>query len=175
MRLQVTCTRATSGHRDVPTCPNSEDLRGTVVSGYCAVTRSFQTMVWRTYLIYLVYDIRCTYTFAIPSIVFALVFSLPPNRSSDPGLHSRLISPLPTTVRALHFYRETKKDQLLKAPASSVGKHNSTRVDEGRKSCNLLAIKNARHESQWGEGEKSLLCGPGSELRLGRTEKEGRR
>ena len=35
----------------------------------------------------------------------------------------------------LHF-----KDQLLRAP--SVGKHNSTRVDEGRKSWNLLA----RHE-----------------------------
>lgn len=103
MRLQVTCTRATSGHRDVPTCPNSEDLRGTVVSGYCAVTRSFQTMVWRTYLIYLVYDIRCTYTFAIPSIVFALVFSLPPNRSSDPGSYTRPFSPRSTAVRAFSF------------------------------------------------------------------------
>ena len=30
-------------------------------------------------------------------------------------------------------------DQLLRAP--SVGNHNSTRVDEGRKSWNLLAIK----------------------------------
>ena len=34
---------------------------------------------------------------------------------------------------------EKKKDQLLKAP--SVGRHNLTRVDEERKSCNLLAIK----------------------------------
>ena len=33
-------------------------------------------------------------------------FSLPPIRNSDPGSHSRLISPPPTTVRALHFYRQ---------------------------------------------------------------------
>ena len=34
-------------------------------------------------------------------------FSLPPSRNSDPGSHSRLFSPLPTTVRALpFFYRE---------------------------------------------------------------------
>ena len=33
-------------------------------------------------------------------------FSLPPSRSSDPGSHSRLFFPLPTTVRALQFYRE---------------------------------------------------------------------
>ena len=34
-------------------------------------------------------------------------FSLPPmnSRDSDPGSHSRLFSPLPTTVRASHFYR----------------------------------------------------------------------
>ena len=30
-------------------------------------------------------------------------FSLPPSRNSDPGPHSRLVSPLPATVRALHF------------------------------------------------------------------------
>ena len=35
--------------------------------------------------------------------------------------------------------RRKKKDQLLRAP--SVGKHNSTRVDEGRKSSNIIAIK----------------------------------
>ena len=38
--------------------------------------------------------------------MFALLFSLPPSSNSDPGSHSRLFSPLPTTVRALHFYRE---------------------------------------------------------------------
>ena len=37
------------------------------------------------------------------------------------------------------FAKTKKKDQLLRAP--SVGKHHSTRVDEGRKSWNLLAIK----------------------------------
>ena len=41
----------------------------------------------------------------IPFIFFALFF-LSPSRNSDPGSHSRLFSPLPTTVRALHFYRE---------------------------------------------------------------------
>ena len=35
--------------------------------------------------------------------IFALLFSLPPSHNSDPGSHSRLFSPLPTTVRALHF------------------------------------------------------------------------
>ena len=39
----------------------------------------------------------------------------------------------------LNLFAKIKKDQLLKAPR--VGKHNSTRVDERRKSYNLLAIK----------------------------------
>ena len=34
--------------------------------------------------------------------------------------------------------KRKEKDQLLRA--TSVGRHNSTRVDEGRKSRNLLAI-----------------------------------
>ena len=41
----------------------------------------------------------------------------------------------------LNLFAKIKKDQLLKAPTNSVGKHNSTRVGEGRKSRNLLAIK----------------------------------
>ena len=52
---------------------------------------------------------------------------------------------------------------MLRAP--SVGRYTSTRVDEGRKSGNLLAKKNAR-------GQKSLLCEPGSELRLGTRERK---
>ena len=52
-----------------------------------------------------------------------------------------------------------------------MGKHNSTRVDEGRKSSNLFAKKNARHEPWWAGGKKNLLCDPGSELRLGGREK----
>ena len=39
----------------------------------------------------------------IYDIIFALLFSLPPSRNSDPGSHSMLFSPLATTVRALHF------------------------------------------------------------------------
>ena len=61
------------------------------------------------------YVVRCVttrfflfYFICIPFIVFAPLFSLPSinSRNSDPGSHSRLFSPLPTTVRALHFYRE---------------------------------------------------------------------
>ena len=39
----------------------------------------------------------------------------------------------------LNLFARKKKDQLLRAP--SVGNHNSMRVDEGRKSGNLLAKK----------------------------------
>ena len=62
------------------------------------------------------------------------------------------------------FAKIKKKDQLLRAP--SVGKRNSTRVDERRKSWNLLAIK-CKGRTSWVGSEKSLLCDPGSELRLG--------
>ena len=43
--------------------------------------------------------------FPVPFIifVFALQFSLPPSRNSDPGSHSRLFSPFPTTVCAFFF------------------------------------------------------------------------
>ena len=45
--------------------------------------------------------------FSIPLISFALSFSLPPSRNSDPGGHIAGSSPpLPATVRALQFYRE---------------------------------------------------------------------
>ena len=43
--------------------------------------------------------------FSIPCTIFALLFSLPPSKS-NPGSRGRLFSLLPTTVRALHFYRE---------------------------------------------------------------------
>ena len=52
-----------------------------------------------------------------------------------------------------------------------MGKHNWTRVDEGRKSCNLLAIKMQGTNRSGEAGGKSLLCDPGSELRLGGREK----
>ena len=44
----------------------------------------------------------------------------------------------------LNLCAKIKKDQLLRAP--SVGKHNSTRVDEGRKEeLKYSRAKNARH------------------------------
>ena len=55
-----------------------------------------------------------------------------------------------------------------------MGKHNWTRVDEGRKSCNLLAIKMQGTNRSGEAGGKSLLCDPGSELRLGGRENRRR-
>ena len=54
------------------------------------------------------------------------------------------------------------------------------RVDEGRNSRKLLAIKNegTRRSGEWGEERalrrKSLLSDPGSELRLGREKGKGK-
>ena len=48
------------------------------------------------------------YVYFPPSFtIFALLFSPPPSRNSDQGSHSRLSSPLPATVCALRFYRDT--------------------------------------------------------------------
>ena len=48
---------------------------------------------------------RLVYTYySILRIFFVFLVLLRPSRKSDPGLHSRLFSPLPTTARALHFY-----------------------------------------------------------------------
>ena len=59
------------------------------------------------------------------------------------------------------------KNQLLRAP-SSVGRYNSTRVDERRKCRILLAVKmNARAEV--GREEEGPLCHPVSELLLGES------
>ena len=66
--------------------------------------------------------------------------------------------------------KEKKKDQVLKA--RSVGKYNSTPVDEGTKGWNLSRDKMARHEPYRGGGGKKLLCDPGSEEG---ERKEGRR
>ena len=54
----------------------------------------------------------------------------------------------------------------------SVGKHNSTRVDEARK-CRILLLIKKKTRAKVGMGEeKSLLSDPGSELRLGREKEE---
>ena len=50
-----------------------------------------------------------------------------------------------------------EKDQLLREP--NVGKHNSTRVDEGRKSWNLLAIK-MQGTNRGGEGGEEPAMWP---------------
>ena len=41
-------------------------------------------------------NLRFCFSFfvSVPFIIFALLFSLPPSRNSDPGSHSRLFSPL---------------------------------------------------------------------------------
>ena len=43
-------------------------------------------------------DVCWLFFCSIPFIIFALLFSLHPSRNSDPGSHSTLFSPLPTTV-----------------------------------------------------------------------------
>ena len=58
-----------------------------------------------------------------------------------------------------------KKELLLRAP-SSVGTHNSTRVDEGRKCRILLPIK-TKARTVVGREEEGSLCDPESELLLG--------
>ena len=62
--------------------------------------------------------------------------------------------------------KKKKSSTAESASINSVGRHNSTRVDEGRIELKSSRDKNARHEPWWGRGEKSLLCDPGSELRL---------
>ena len=44
--------------------------------------------------------------FFIQFIIPAILTALPPSSNSDPGPHNGPSSPLPTTVRALIFYRE---------------------------------------------------------------------
>ena len=55
----------------------------------------------------------------------------------------------------LTLYSQKKKSDHLRA--RSVGRHNSTGVDEGRKSSNLLAIKKNKARTVVGRGEKSPL------------------
>ena len=54
-----------------------------------------------------------------------------------------------------------------------MGKHNSTQVDEGRRGKKELKSsrdKKCKARTIVGRREKSLLCDPGSELRLGGRE-----
>ena len=51
--------------------------------------------------------------FFIPHLLYSPFFSLPRSRNADPRSHSRLFSPLPTTVSALDFYREKISDFLF--------------------------------------------------------------
>ena len=78
--------------------PRPWKLKGVVAhEGY--TTQPHYKSQWRMYAVVK----KGTRLFFIPFIIFALLFSLPPSRNSDPGSHGRLFS---TTVRVLHFYRE---------------------------------------------------------------------
>ena len=50
--------------------------------------------------------IHTWYIFSPSHLLSSPFYSLSPSRNSDAGSHSRLFSPLPTTVRALHLFRE---------------------------------------------------------------------
>ena len=80
----------------------------------------------------------------------------------------------------LNLFTKIKDDQPVKAP--SVGRHNSTQVDKGRKSWNFLAIKTQGTNSS-GEGEEEPAVWPriwvakeekkeGRRLQMGRKRKE---
>ena len=56
-----------------------------------------ETFIPKNILIYLYFPSR---------LVSSPFFSLSLSRKSDPGSHSRLFSPLPATVRVLHFHHE---------------------------------------------------------------------
>ena len=60
------------------------------------------------------HNIFFSFFFSTLFIVFALLVLHPPSRGSDPGSHSRLFYPLPTTVCASRFYRE--KDSAVFFP-----------------------------------------------------------
>ena len=49
----------------------------------------------------------------------------------------------------------------------------NTLILGGKKELKSSRDRNARHEPYWVGGEKSLLCDPGSELRLGGREQKG--
>ena len=49
----------------------------------------------------------CCVCFVFLHLIYPRPSFLPPSRNPNPGSHSRLFPPLPTTVRALHFYRES--------------------------------------------------------------------
>ena len=63
-------------------------------------------------------------------------------------------------------------NKLLRA-RYSVGRHHSMRVNEGRNSWNIPAIKSRSRTIVGWRGEKSLISDPGSELRLRREEEKG--
>ena len=55
---------------------------------------------WKQWLV------LCIFTVFLSHLLSSPFLSPSPSRNSDPGTHSRLLSPLSTTVRALHFHRE---------------------------------------------------------------------
>ena len=64
----------------------------------------------------------------------------------------------------LNFFAKIKKIGSTAGSAYSVGRHDSTRVDEGRKRLNLLAIKIQGTNGSGEGGEEPVLCDPGSEF-----------
>ena len=111
--------------------------------------------------------------------VYRYIYSRSPRRTINSG-SPRMLLVLVREFESrrgeiLNLYAKIKKDQLLRAP--SVGKHNSTRVDEGRKSWNLLAIK-MQGTNRSGEGEEELAMWPRiwvTTINRREREKEGRR
>ena len=74
------------------------------------------------------------------------LFSLLPSRNSDPGWHSRLFSPLPITVRALHFI--ARMCQLF-LPSSTRVDFKLTACTKATISCCPVVARKASFWSKW--------------------------
>ena len=109
-------------------------------------------------------DGRCLFRFSHPfyqhhSIIFVIckylvlyillfVLQLPPFRNSRSGVVHEI----------LNLFFKNKRDQLLRAP--SVRKRISMRIDEGRKSQNLLAMKRQGTNLWLGSGTRAWYMTP---------------
>ena len=96
--------------------------------------------------------------FPIPFIIFALLFSLPPSRNSDPGSHSRVFSP-PTPLRFVPciFYREK-----ISALSSLVDSRRCIVVILQKKSCKYMMTRHNQGYTSGlpARGARRPWCGP---------------
>ena len=112
--FQIPCT-GTPVHTKPPRVQGTTLLRPSILATYRDISRTVPLLNYILGAFLLKEQVTTTkkessvgpplFFFSIPFIIFALLFSFPPSRNSDPGSQRRIFSTIPTTVRALHFYR----------------------------------------------------------------------